>query len=300
MDISMGMNIEAVRGIGRQLESEAFSLDGVRARVDALAGQVGQEWRGPDAQQFVGLWRSGSRAKLVVLVQQLRELARKARENSDAQEQVSGSLDGGLTHGEAFQPPAVGGAVGAPQGPLQRLGDAAVGISEFLDGAANTMDVAEFVTIMKGAGNLGKIPGWEATSSFLGGLGVLAGGVQFGHGVASGDSGDIIEGALNSGVAVGGFLGGPMVGVPLLVGKGFVDTTIAYTPESQDSLLDYQVQRMFGVSRDNMTPEQASKLVERYEGPMGVVNTISDKMDQSGQWIADLGDKFWRGVGVKK
>lgn len=300
MDITQGMDVEAVRGIARQLTTEATALEGVRAHVDALTSRASQEWRGQDAQQFNALWRSGARAKLVALIQGLQDLARKAAANADAQQQVSGSLDGGSTGAWALQTPSVGGGLGTPEGALERLGDAAVGISEFLEGVGNTMDIAEFASLMKGVGNLGDIPGWGSTSSFLGGLGVFTGGVQLGYGVASGDSGDIIEGALNTGVAVGGLAGGPMLGVPLLVAKGFVDTTIAYTPESQDSLLDYQVERMFGVSRDNMTPEQASKLVERYEGPMGVVNTISDKMDQSGQWIADLGDKFWRSVGMKK
>lgn len=300
MDITQGMDVEAVRGIARQLTTEATALEGVRAHVDALTSRASQEWRGQDAQQFSALWRSGARAKLVALIQGLQDLARKAAANADAQQQVSGSLDGVAANAWDLQGLPVGGALGAPESPLERLGDAAVDISEFLEGVGNTMDIAEFATLMKGAGNLGNIPGWGSTSAFLGGLGVFTGGVQLGYGVASGDSGDIIEGALNSGVAVGGLAGGPMLGVPLLVAKGFVDTTIAYTPESQDSLLDYQVERMFGVSRDNMTPEQASKLVERYEGPMGVVNTISDKMDQSGQWIADLGDKFWRSVGMKK
>ena len=99
MDITHGMNAEAVRGIGRQLAAEALALEGLRARVDGLATQAGQEWRGADAQQFVGLWRSGSRAKVVALVRELQELARRAVENADAQEATSATLDGGSAVG---------------------------------------------------------------------------------------------------------------------------------------------------------------------------------------------------------
>lgn len=95
MDITQGMSVEAVRGIARQLAGEAAALEALRAHVDVLAGQVEREWRGADAQMFVGLWRSGSRAKVVALAQALQELARKAKENADAQERTSGALDHG-------------------------------------------------------------------------------------------------------------------------------------------------------------------------------------------------------------
>lgn len=99
MDITQGMNIEAVRGIGRQLAAEASALEGLRVRVDGLATQAGQEWRGADAQQFVGLWRSGSRSKVVALARELQELARRAVANADAQEATSSTLDGGTAGG---------------------------------------------------------------------------------------------------------------------------------------------------------------------------------------------------------
>lgn len=95
MQIMQGMNIEAVRGIGRQLASEAAALEGVRGHVDALTSQASQEWRGQDSQQFNALWHSGARTKLVALIQGLQDLARKAAANADAQHETSSTLDGG-------------------------------------------------------------------------------------------------------------------------------------------------------------------------------------------------------------
>lgn len=122
MDITQGMDVEAVRGIARQLTTEATALEGVRAHVDALTSRASQEWRGQDAQQFNALWRSGARAKLVALIQGLQDLARKAAANADAQEHVSTTLDGvagGASSG------GDGRMVVTPDGRLLPLDDAA-------------------------------------------------------------------------------------------------------------------------------------------------------------------------------
>lgn len=91
-----GMNVEAVRQIGRDLKTQSSTLDAARRRVDALVREIQQQWRGQDATQFVASWRAEHRPKVVGLVQSLQGLGESATNNAQEQEQASGGTGGGV------------------------------------------------------------------------------------------------------------------------------------------------------------------------------------------------------------
>lgn len=97
-----GMNVEAVRQLGRDLNGQANQLMSVSSRVDALVNDVRQNWMGPDAVAFVGWWRNEHRPKLQSLIDVLIGLGKAAANNADEQEQASGG--GGSVGGAALTP----------------------------------------------------------------------------------------------------------------------------------------------------------------------------------------------------
>ena len=105
-------------------------------------------------------------------------------------------------------------------------------------------------------------------------------------------------------VGVGGtaVLGLSVVGAGIGVGVAFVNATLPYSTSSQDDMFKYVLHEQFGananVDPEHLTGEQAQFMSHRYDGPFGVAQMISDKMNQTGepiqhasavtkQWVAD-------------
>lgn len=82
------MNIESIRGVARDLDRQAASLEQVATAVDRLTGVLGNSWRGPDVDTFQGRWRDGRR-RVVEFSRLLRELGATARTQADEQERTS-------------------------------------------------------------------------------------------------------------------------------------------------------------------------------------------------------------------
>lgn len=289
-----GMNVEAVRRIGRDLQARSGDLDSIRVAVDKLIAAAQRNWSGQDLKEFEGWWRDQHRRKLVQLGEALDGLGQAALNNAEEQERASKGI-------------AEGGVGSPPIDTVRSFGAAYDSFSGQVEAVSRTMDYATLGMILrygeKAVDGLGQGTAWGPFGTGLGYLGLLTGGVETVQGAMAHDIGKAGGGVVDMGLATAGIVGGtaaaPVV-VPLGVAKAFVDSTIPYSSEAQYSLLDYQAERTYGCDTSGLTPGQASRLTERYEGAMGLVNMISDKMDQTGQPIADAGEAFWRWVGVRK
>lgn len=82
-----GMDIEAVRTLGTQMDTNAGEIEAI---VSSLTSQLeGTEWIGPDRELFMGDWQSTYVPQLTAVVTALRDTANRARANADEQETAS-------------------------------------------------------------------------------------------------------------------------------------------------------------------------------------------------------------------
>ncbi len=84
-----GLDVQAVRTLGTQLNSEADALDSTLRKLTTALEQT--QWIGPDATRFRNEWQSQHAVSLRNVIEALRATSTNARQNADAQEQVSGS-----------------------------------------------------------------------------------------------------------------------------------------------------------------------------------------------------------------
>lgn len=85
----VGMDVDAVRQVARDLQRHAATLDDICRRVDAPVSQLPNHWAGADATRFVSSWRQEHRPRLQALAKALADLSRSAAANADEQERVS-------------------------------------------------------------------------------------------------------------------------------------------------------------------------------------------------------------------
>jgi uncharacterized protein YukE len=84
-----GLDVQAVRTLGSQLNSEADALDSTLRKLTTALEQT--QWVGPDATKFRNEWQSQHSVALRNVIEALRATSNSAKQNADAQEQVSGS-----------------------------------------------------------------------------------------------------------------------------------------------------------------------------------------------------------------
>lgn len=91
-NLSHGMSVESVRGIAKNLDSQAEQVQLVISSVDHLIAQAQSDWQGHDSQQFQQMWSGNYKGGLQRLKQEMNELAAKARRSAEEQERVSNTL----------------------------------------------------------------------------------------------------------------------------------------------------------------------------------------------------------------
>ncbi len=84
-----GLDVQAVRTLGSQLNTEADALDGTLRKLTAALEQT--QWVGPDATKFRNEWQGQHTVALRNVIEALRATSGSAKSNADAQERVSGS-----------------------------------------------------------------------------------------------------------------------------------------------------------------------------------------------------------------
>jgi uncharacterized protein YukE len=82
-----GLDVQAVRTLGTQLSSEADQLEATVRKLTSALEQT--QWVGPDATKFRNEWQSQHSVALRNVVEALRQTSTNAKQNADAQEQVS-------------------------------------------------------------------------------------------------------------------------------------------------------------------------------------------------------------------
>lgn len=271
-----GMDPEVVGRVGMQLQHAGDHLDGIAQRIEQILQRIPGVWEGRDAADFQSWWHQQHRPALRAAAESVRGLGTSAVNN--AREQVAVAGASGHSAGGGFG--AIGGAAGTA-GP----GGSGTG---WLD-AAGLLHGATDIFVADGAtGSALSI--FKGVGTVLNGVGLGFSVVQIVEGAQAGEIDSMFMGGVGvagTGVAV---IGGAAA-APLAFGigafSGLVNYSIPVGGDAQDSLLNWQAERMFGAGTDEMTPSQAQRLVERYDGWDGPLWMISDKMDQSADQIGD-------------
>lgn len=307
-----GANVEQLELLAKRMDECGSQLDAVLGRLEF--GLRTTNWAGGDGVRFRADWAQAHRPQLARVAAGLREASVALLRNAGEQRMASGEMGGavGLPFGGVFAAVGSQSAAGQPMTAEQSrlLGLAIEHFGGMVDRAGEVgmaLDWAEFGMVLKYGGKivdaLGDATAWGKFTNILGGLSVATGTFDLGMGINTQDGGRVASGAIDVSLGAASlFLGtsaAPVL-VPLGVAKAYLDATVPYTKESQDSLNDYMARTHLGTTYDEMTDDQKSALDKRYEGFGGALNKISDKMNQTGEPIRKAGDKFWRRIGLKK
>jgi len=98
----MGMDVEAVESVGRQLKQGAAAVDPIVGTLDKTVSSLAQLWDGPDAQRLIQSWPT-FRKSLVAAQASIAGLGQSALNNASEQRQASGAT--GIIGGGAVVPP---------------------------------------------------------------------------------------------------------------------------------------------------------------------------------------------------
>jgi uncharacterized protein YukE/surface antigen len=90
----MGMDVDVVEGIGRQLKGQAQQISGVISQIESLVNQAVSHWDGKDAHDFRSLWSGEHKPKMFNLQHMIEDLGNAALNNVNEQRQVSGGSAG--------------------------------------------------------------------------------------------------------------------------------------------------------------------------------------------------------------
>ena len=82
-----GMDIQAVRCLGGQMNQAACEIQQIEQRLTSLLQNAG--WIGPDREHFVSTWQSVSTVQLNQVVNALHEASTCASRNATEQEEIS-------------------------------------------------------------------------------------------------------------------------------------------------------------------------------------------------------------------
>jgi uncharacterized protein YukE len=88
----MGMDVEAVESIGRQLKQSATSVEGLVGSIDRTVGSLLPIWDGPDAQRFVQQAWPQHRKYLLAAQSSVAGLGQSALNNASEQREASQAI----------------------------------------------------------------------------------------------------------------------------------------------------------------------------------------------------------------
>lgn len=82
-----GLDVDQVRRLSSELNTEASTLAGIVAKLTSMLSST--QWSGPDAERFRSDWESVHARALRQAETALRDTAEAARRNADQQESAS-------------------------------------------------------------------------------------------------------------------------------------------------------------------------------------------------------------------
>ena len=86
----LGMEVDVVEGLGRQLKSQAQQIQSVISQIENLVNQAVSSWDGKDSQVFHQWWTGEHKPNLTKLQHAIDGLGTSAINNASEQRQVSG------------------------------------------------------------------------------------------------------------------------------------------------------------------------------------------------------------------
>lgn len=101
----LGMDVDVVESLGKQLRTQGQSIRMTVGKVDALINQAGQHWYGGRGRSFVNQWQTIHRQHLLTVAESIEGLGQSALNNAAEQRGVSG--DGGSAISGPHQQPSV-------------------------------------------------------------------------------------------------------------------------------------------------------------------------------------------------
>jgi len=112
----MGMDVEAVENVGRQLKQSAASVDTIVGTLDRTVSGLSSVWEGPDAQRFAQSWPT-FRKSLLAAQASVAGLGQSALNNASEQREASGAKGpGGSSSEQLSTPPSVHPGLGSSSG----------------------------------------------------------------------------------------------------------------------------------------------------------------------------------------
>ena len=85
----LGMDVDQVLAVSKQLRSEAANIDSLVAKIQGIVGKLPGIWDGPDAVQFANDWWPEHKKTLQAASQHIAGLAQAAQNNANAQREAS-------------------------------------------------------------------------------------------------------------------------------------------------------------------------------------------------------------------
>lgn len=85
----MGMDVDAVEGVSRQLKTQADSIGSLVSGIDRIVSGLTSVWDGPDAHSFVTDWWPQHKKELLNAQTQISGLGQSAWNNAQEQRNVS-------------------------------------------------------------------------------------------------------------------------------------------------------------------------------------------------------------------
>lgn len=274
-----GADVSELRSLASRFESSSEELTRIQTLLSKLV--LSSSWTGPDASQFKQAWAEVHVSTLLKAAAILDEGALALRSNATQQEQAStddssGVFSGSTSSGQFELLTQLQNAFGSATEGTAFFNETLAALSEyFADGVSALSTAGDVAEFLKGI----ELPGWFGTLSDLVDIGSIMGDFSDGNWI----DGLYDSGALALSVAMPSSPLGWLAGIA----KGFVDATLPYNGESQDETLAKGAEILFGegVTLDSLSPEQASELAQRYDGPWGMANMISDRMDATADKI---------------
>ena len=87
----VGMDVEVVKGIGRDLGTQATAIQTSIGQINTLLLKAKDAWKGKDSEQFEQLWNGQYQGQLKKIQQEIDALGKSATKNANAQETTSNS-----------------------------------------------------------------------------------------------------------------------------------------------------------------------------------------------------------------
>jgi uncharacterized protein YukE len=85
----MGMDVEAVEGVSKQLKAQAGQIGTLVGSIDRIVSGLHGVWDGPDANTFVTQWWPEHKKQLLAAQTQIDGLGQSAWNNAQEQRNVS-------------------------------------------------------------------------------------------------------------------------------------------------------------------------------------------------------------------